>query len=165
MTTYHIKQKLWSLGGEFEIKDGFGNPAYSVAGSFFKIPKYFTVNKQDGTQVSKITKVMFQFLPKFDVALSDGSGFRIAKAFTLFKPRYHIEDLGLDVQGNFWDMNFDLIKNDVVVAQISQEWFKLTSTYNIDIYDDRYADIVISLVIAIDYVKEQESHASSSSST
>ena len=108
---------------------------------------------------------MFQFLPKFDVALSDGSGFRIAKAFTLFKPRYHIEDLGLDIQGNFWDMNFDLIKNDVVVAQISQEWFKLTSTYNIDIYDDRYADIVISLVIAIDYVKEQESHASSSSST
>ena len=80
-------------------------------------------------------------------------------------PRDQIEDLGLDVQGNFWDMNFDLIKNDVVVAQISQEWFKLTSTYNIDIYDDRYADIVISLVIAIDYVKEQESHASGSSAT
>ncbi|GAX46744.1 LURP-one-related/scramblase family protein [Pseudolactococcus reticulitermitis] len=165
MVQYQIKQKFWSLGGKFKIKDNAGNLAYYVQGSFLKIPKQFIISKPDGTQVSHIKKVMFQILPKFDVTLADGSVFRIAKELTLFKPRYRIEHFGLEVQGNFWDMDFELRHNGVPVAQISQEWFKINSTYHIDVYDDQYADAVISLVIAIDYVKAQQAAASSASSS
>jgi uncharacterized protein YxjI len=62
-------------------------------------------------------------------------------------------------------MDFELQHNGVPVAHISQEWFKINSTYHIDVYDDQYADAVISLVIAIDYVKAQQAVASSASST
>ena len=56
-------------------------------------------------------------------------------------------------------MDFRLLANGTEVATISQEWLRLTSTYNITVYDDCYADLVISLVIAIDYVKELENAA------
>lgn len=164
MIQYRIKQKFWSLGGQFKIMDNTGNLAYYVEGSFLKIPKHFTISKPDGTPVSRIQKVMFQLLPKFDVRLADGTDFRIAKDLTLFRPRYRIENFGLDVQGNFWDMDFELCHQGVPVAQISQEWFKLTSTYNIDVFDERYADVVISLVIAIDYVKAVQARSNSSAS-
>lgn len=165
MVQYQIKQNFWSLGGKFKIMDNAGNLAYLVQGSFMKIPKQFTITKPDGTLVSRIKKVMFQIFPKFDVTLAAGSRFQIRKEFTIFKPRYQIEHFGLEIQGNFWDMDFELQHNGVPVAQISQEWFKINSTYNIDVYDDKYADAVISLVIAIDYVKAQQAAASSASSS
>ena len=163
MTRYIIKQKMFSLGGKFDIKDSYDNLAYQVTGSFFKIPKYFEISKPDGQQVAKITKVLLQFLPKFDVTLTDGRSFRIAKGFSFFRPRYEIKDLGLDIQGNFWDMNFELSREGRVVANISQEWFKLTSTYTVDVYEESYSDVVISLVVAIDYVKEQQRSSSAAS--
>ena len=62
-------------------------------------------------------------------------------------------------------MNFRLLQNDQEVASISQEWLRLTSTYNIEVYDDQYADLVISLVIAIDYVKAIENSSARSSAS
>ena len=164
MVQYQIKQKLWSLGGKFKFLDNADNLAYYVQGSFMKIPKQFTITKPDGTQVSHIKKVLFQIFPKFDVTMEDGSVFRIAKKFALIRPRYEIEHFGLEVQGNFWDMAFELRHNGVPVAQISQRWLKINSTYDIDVFDDQYADAVISLVIAIDYVKAQQARSNASSS-
>ncbi|MGT2911272.1 LURP-one-related/scramblase family protein [Streptococcus cameli] len=164
MKQFRIKQKMWSLGGSFDIQDENGQLAYQVEGSFFKIPKSFTIYDPKGQVISRIEKQFFTFLPKFDVQLAGGQPFTIRKEFTFFKPRYQIDNLGLTIQGDFWDMNFDLLQNGRVVAQISQEWLRLTSTYNITVFDDSLADLVLSLVIAIDYVKEQEAAASAASS-
>lgn len=162
MARYIIKQKLWSVSGKFDIKDSYDNLAYQVTGSFLKIPKYFEISRPDGQQVAKITKVLLQFLPKFDVVLNDGRSFRIEKEFSFFRPRYKIADLDLDIQGNFWDMEFELSRDGRVVANISQQWLKLTSTYQVDVYDEAYSDVVISLVVAIDYVKAQQRASSAS---
>lgn len=66
--------------------------------------------------------------------------------------------------GDIWNMNFSLLDQGREVAGIHQEWFKIASTYHVDIYDDSLTDLVISLVIAIDYVKAIESSSSSASS-
>ncbi len=56
MKTYFVKQKF-RLGGErFDIKDDQGRVAYQVEGSFFKIPKTFTIFGEDGREISHITK-------------------------------------------------------------------------------------------------------------
>lgn len=158
--TFQIKQKLWSLGGKFTIADQAGLPAYQVEGSFFQIPKTFTITDMNGKLISQIEKHVITLLPKFDIRLSDGSSFTLKKEFTFFKPRYNIENLGLTIQGDFWDMNFELLKGGQVIARISQEWLRLASTYHIEVYEDSYADLVISLVIAVDYVKEMEASSS-----
>ena len=68
-----------------------------------------------------------------------------------------IEDLGLRVQGNIWDLEFKLFDDrDQIVAEISKELFHLTSTYQVSVYEDEYADLVISLCVAIDYVEMLE---------
>ena len=160
MKTYLVKQKL-RLGGErFDIKDDRGNVDYQVEGSFFQIPKSFTIYDAQGQTVSQISKIFLTFLPRFEIKLSDGTSFYIRKKLTFFRDKYEFDNLGLRIEGNIWDLNFKLLDDrDQLVAEIRKEIFHLTSTYTVTVYEDSYADLVISLCVAIDYVEMLESQS------
>ena len=160
MKTFLVKQKF-RLGGErFDIKDDRGVVNYQVDGSFFQIPKTFTIYDAYGEQVSEISKEFFTLLPRFNIQLRDGSNFVIRKKLTFWRDRYEFDDLDLRIEGNIWDLNFKLLDDrDQLVAEIRKEIFHLTSTYNVTVYEDSYADLVISLCVAIDYVEMLESQS------
>ena len=161
MRRFLVKQKF-RLGGErFDIKDELGNVAYQVEGSFFQIPKTFTIYDVAGEQVSEISKEVLTFLPRFEIQLSNGDSFYIRKKLTFWKDKYEFDNLGLHIEGNVWDLNFKLLDGrDQVIAEITKELFHLTSTYTVTVYEDSYADLVISLCVAIDYVEMLESQSS-----
>ena len=160
MKTFLVKQKF-RLGGErFDIKDDRGVVNYQVEGSFFQIPKTFTVYDAYGEQVSEISKEFFTLLPRFTIQLRNGSNFVIRKKLTFFRDKYEFDNLGLRIEGNIWDLNFKLLDDrDQLVAEIRKEIFHLTSTYTVTVYEDSYADLVISLCVAIDYVEMLESQS------
>ena len=160
MKTYLVKQKF-RLGGErFDIKDDRGNVDYQLEGSFFQIPKTFTIFDNSGEQVSEIRKEVLTFLPRFKIQLSNGDSFYIRKKLTFWKDKYEFDNLGLRIEGNIWDLNFKLLDDrDQVIAEIRKELFHLTSTYTVTVYEDSYADLVISLCVAIDYVEMLESQS------
>ena len=160
MRTFLVKQKF-RLGGErFDIKDEMGNVAYQVEGSFFKIPKTFTIYDVAGEQVSEISKEVLTFLPRFEIQLSNGDSFYIRKKFTFFRDKYEFDNLGLRIEGDIWDWDFKLLDDrDQVIAEISKEFIRLTSTYNLTVYEDSYADLVVSLCVTIDYVEMLESQS------
>ena len=153
--------KVFVLGGErFDIKDDRGVVNYQVEGSFFQIPKTFTIYDAYGEQVSEISKEFFTLLPRFTIQLRNGSNFVIRKKLTFFRDKYEFDDLGLRIEGNIWDLNFKLLDDrDQLVAEIRKEIFHLTSTYTVTVYEDSYADLVISLCVAIDYVEMLESQS------
>ena len=160
MKTFLVKQKF-RLGGErFDIKDDRGVVNYQVEGSFFQIPKTFTIYDAYGEQVSEFSKEFFTLLPRFTIQLRNGSNFVIRKKLTFFRDKYEFDDLGLRIEGNIWDLNFKLLDDrDQVIAEIRKEIFHLTSTYTVTVYEDSYADLVISLCVAIDYVEMLESQS------
>ena len=160
MKTFLVKQKF-RLGGErFDIKDDRGVVNYQVEGSFFQIPKTFTVYDAYGEQVSEISKEFFTLLPRFNIQLRNGSNFVIRKKLTFFRDKYEFDHLGLRIEGNIWDLNFKLLDDrDQLVAEIRKEIFHLTSTYTVTVYEDSYADLVISLCVAIDNVEMLESQS------
>lgn len=160
MKTFLVKQKF-RLGGErFDIKDERGVVNYQVEGSFFQIPKTFTIYDAYGEQVSEISKEFFTLLPRFTIQLRNGSNFVIRKKLTFFRDKYEFDNLGLRIEGNIWDLNFKLLDDrDQVIAEIRKEIFHLTSTYTVTVYEDSYADLVISLCVAIDYVEMLESQS------
>ncbi|MBN6012175.1 LURP-one-related family protein [Streptococcus oralis] len=160
MKTFLVKQKF-RLGGErFDIKDDRGVVNYQVEGSFFQIPKTFTIYDAYGEQVSEISKEFFTLLPRFTIQLRNGSNFVIRKKLTFWRDKYEFDNLGLRIEGNIWDLNFKLLDDrDQVIAEIRKEIFHLTSTYTVTVYEDSYADLIISLCVAIDYVEMLESQS------
>lgn len=165
MKQFQIKQRFWSVGGKFDIKDEQDQICYQVVGSVFKWFKHFEIRDATGQVVSTIERKFSWLLSRFKVTVVGQEPFIIQKKFSWFKPRYEIENLGLEVIGDFWDMKFDLIHNGLVVARIDQEWFRMTSTYQVTVYEEAYVDVTIALVIAIDYVKEMQRAAKSSAAT
>jgi len=73
MKTFLVKQKF-RLGGErFDIKDDRGVVNYQVEGSFFQIPKTFTIYDAYGEQVSEISKEFFWFDTNCFIGLLDSA--------------------------------------------------------------------------------------------
>ena len=160
MKTYLVKQKF-RLGGErFDIKNDLGMVEYQVEGSFLKIPKTFTIYDVAGEQVSEIRKEVLTFLPRFEIQLRNRDSFYIRKKLTFWKDKYEFDNLGLRIEGNVWDLNFKLLDDrNQVIVEIKKELFHLTSNYTVTVYEDSYADLVISLCVAIDYVEMLESQS------
>lgn len=161
MKTYLVKQKFLFGGEKFDIKDDQGNVDYQVEGSFLKIPKTFTVYDYKGELVSQISKKALTILSQFEIQLHNGSNVYIRKKFTFLRDKYEFDNLGLRVEGNIWDLEFRLLDDQgQVIAEISKKLLHLMSTYQVVIHEDTYADLVISLCVAIDYVEALENSSS-----
>ncbi|HIY57669.1 MAG TPA: LURP-one-related family protein [Candidatus Tetragenococcus pullicola] len=164
MKKLYIKQKVFSIGEKFTVTDDKQRPCYFVEGSFFKIPKEFVITAADGEEVSRITRKVFSLLPKFFVEINGQEMITLTKELTFFKARYTIDGKGIDVQGNWWDMDFDVYSYGKHVASINKRWVSWGDTYEVTILDENLEGLLLSLVVAIDAVKADENASASSSS-
>ncbi|WP_048828099.1 LURP-one-related/scramblase family protein [Bacillus sp. B-jedd] len=163
MKQLYIKQKVFSLSEKFTVKDQDEIDVYFIEGSFMKIPKTFSVMNINRDEVALITKKVFSFLPRFFVEVNGREMVTIQKEFSFFKPRYTIEGVGIEVQGNWWDMDFEVLQHGEVVGRVNKEWFTWGDSYKVQILKDEMESIIIALVVAIDCVKADNAAASSAS--
>ncbi|WP_214828863.1 LURP-one-related/scramblase family protein [Exiguobacterium algae] len=161
MRTLYMKQKVFSLRGRFTIKDADGHDLYFVEGSFMKFPKSFTINDVSDQTVAIITKKVFSFLPQFFVEVDGRDMLTISKEFTFFKPRYAIDAAGVDVQGDWWDMDFEVTKNGRSVGSVQKKWFTWGDSYEIRVEESEMEHLLIAIVVAIDCAKADQAAASS----
>ncbi|MFB1050386.1 LURP-one-related/scramblase family protein [Paraliobacillus sp. JSM ZJ581] len=159
MNKLYVKQKVFSLGGKFTVKDQSDQDKYVIEGSLFSVPKTFTIKDTTENVIGKITKKAFSFLPKFFVEVDGEEMITIQKEFSFFKSRYRIDAREIKVQGDWWDKKFEVISRGEVVAQVNEKWFTWGDTYEVTVIDEALEHIIISLVIAIDFVKQQENTA------
>ncbi|GAB2557871.1 LURP-one-related/scramblase family protein [Gracilibacillus alcaliphilus] len=161
MNQLYIKQKVFSLSEKFTIKNQSEEDAYYVEGSFMRIPKTFSIMNQQREEVALITKKVFSFLPVFLVEVDGQEVLKIKKEFSLFKPRYTIDAAGIEVRGNWLNMNFQVYQHGEEVGEVSKEWFTWGDSYKVQVWKDEMETIMIALVVAIDCVKADQAANSS----
>ncbi len=132
-----------------------------LRGVFFQIPKTFSIMDENRNEVALITKKILSFLPKFYVEVQGKQILTINKELSFFKARYTIDAEGIEVQGNWWDMDFQVYKQGQLVGQVKKEWFTWGDSYKVQILDEDVQTIVIAIVVAIDCVKSDEAVAAS----
>ena len=94
------------------------------------------------------------FLPKFEIYLGENCVGCIEKEFSLFKPRFHIDYNGWNVEGNFFEWDYSIQDSrGYEIATVSKELFNWTDTYVIDVADPQDALGALMLVLAIDAEK------------
>lgn len=161
MKQLYIKQKIFSLSGKYTVIDEQGNDQYYVEGSFMKIPKTFSIMNVTRSEIALITKKVFSFLPKFFVEVNGQEVLTIKKEFSFFKARYTIDAAGIEVQGDWWDMDFQIIQHGEVVGRVKEELFTWGDSYKVEILNEALEAIIIAIVVAIDCVKEDQAAADS----
>ncbi|MDX1807278.1 MAG: LURP-one-related family protein [Paenisporosarcina sp.] len=160
MKELYIKQKVFSLSEKFTIKDQQEQDVYYVEGSFMKIPKTFSIMNTTRDEVALITKKMFSLLPKFFVEVNGREVVTIKKEFSFFKARYTIDAADIEVQGNWWDMNFQVLQQGEVIGIVKKEWFTWGDSYKVQILNEEMEAIIIAFVVAIDCVKADQAASS-----
>lgn len=161
MKRLYIKQKVFSLSGKFTVRDEAERDVYFVEGSFMQIPKTFSVYDEKNEQIAVITKKTFSFLPTFYLEVDGREMVTIKKEFSFFKARYQIDAEDVSVEGNVWDMNFQVLRRGEVIGSVSKQWFSWGDSYQVEILEEDLEHLIIGIVIAIDCVKADEAAAAS----
>ena len=156
----YIKQKVFTWGDKFTVKDINGNDRYYVEGEVFSWGKKLHVYDMNGNEAAFIQQKVFSFLPRYFVYVGDDQVAEIIKEFSFLFPRYSIEGLGWEIEGSFMAHDYQITKNGRNIVTISKEWMTWGDSYELDIANPADEIVALAVVITIDCVTESNSGAS-----
>ena len=161
----YIKEKVFTWGDKFTVKDINGNDRYYVEGEVFSWGKKLHVYDMKGNEAAFIQQKVFSFLPRYFVYVGDEQVAEIVKEFSFLFPRYSIEGLGWDIEGRFMAHDYEITKNGRSIVTISKEWMTWGDSYELDIADPQDEIVALAVVLTIDAVMASNSGVSVSISS
>lgn len=155
-TKLYIKQKVFSWGDKFTVKDSSGLDRYFVEGEVFSFGKKLHVYTPQHKEVAYIEQKLLTWMPRYSVFLGDQEVAQMVREFSFFHPRYRIEGLGWDVEGAFWEHEYEISQAGRLVASIHKEWMTWGDSYELDITDADDEILALATILAIDAVVESQ---------
>ena len=152
---YVLKQKFWSWGDDFAIKDERGVDVFRVDGRAFSWGDKLSFQDVSGNEVAFIRQKLLSWGPTYEIE-REGRLLAVVKQkrFTLFRCRFSVDVPGpddLEAQGDFLDHEYRFEQSGRVVATVSKQWFRLTDTYGIEI-DGGDDVLLLASAVVIDLV-------------
>lgn len=148
----YIKQKVFSWGDQFAVKDAAGNDRYFVEGEIFSWGKKLHVYDRSGQEAAFIRQEVWSFLPRYYVYVGERQVAEIVKEFSFLFPQYSIEGLGWEIDGSFMAHDYEITKNGRPIVTIHKEWMTWGDCYELDIADPNDEIVALAVVLTIDCV-------------
>lgn len=152
---YQVKQKIFSIGDKFTIKNENDENVYEVFGKIFSLGHKLTIEDLSGNELVYIEQKLLKLLPQYTIFIDGNAIATVKKEFTFFKPHYCIDSVmgEYTMEGNILSHEFNILKDNRVVGTVSKEWFSFSDTYGVDIDDNENQAFILSLVIVIDEIQ------------
>lgn len=159
----YIKEKVFTWGDQFTVKDERGNDKYVVEGEVFSWGKKLHVYDMTGREVAAIRQEVWSFLPRYYVFCGDRQVAEIKKEFTFFFPKYRIDGLGWEIDGSFMAHEYEITQSGRTIVSIRKEWMTWGDSYELNITNPSDEIVALAVVLTIDCVMEAAAAAASSS--
>ena len=159
----YIKEKVFTWGDQFTVKDERGNDKYMVEGEVFSWGKKLHVYDMTGREVAAIRQEVWSFLPRYYVFCGDRQVAEIKKEFTFFYPKYRIDGLGWEIDGSFMAHEYEITQSGRTIVSIRKEWMTWGDSYELNITNPSDEIVALAVVLTIDCVMEAAATAASSS--
>jgi len=151
---FYVKQKFFSAKNKFTIFNENEEEAYKVEGKMFSFKNYLELRRMDDSVIYSTQKKLLTFLPKYTVF--DGANREVAKIFKkfAFRPRFDVFKDGVkyEIEGSVFAHSFGITDGEKTVAEIQKKVFKLTDSYEIEIYAEEDKELFLFIVIVIDQI-------------
>ena len=162
---FTIKEKFFSLGQSFAIRDEKGAVAYKVEGKLLSLKDKLTMRDATGAEVARIEQKLLSFVKAYRV-LQDGAVVATIKKrpFTILRDRFIIDVPGpndLIVTGTILDHDYTITRGRETVATVSKKWVSLTDTYGIEVSDGQDPVLPLAAAIVVDLVAHERSSSDS----
>ncbi|MBO7296879.1 MAG: LURP-one-related family protein [Clostridia bacterium] len=153
----YIKQQIFSWNDRFSVYDAYENELFTVEGELFSFGKQLAILDRNGNEVYRIEQELFCFRPRYHVVQNGEIQATVVKELSMFSPYYTVEGPGWEVQGDFFDHDYEITDGGRLVASVQKQWFTWGDTYEISV-DDRAYDpaAVLAVAIIIDCVLDSQ---------
>ena len=161
---YYFRENFHLFYADGQICDQNGRDVYDYNYETIFFPQINLY--KNGIRIGEIKKRFSWFMRRYDIYYEGRQVDSIQQQFRWFRSELLLEQLGWKIKGDFWALNYQIYnEKDVLVGEVSQELFRLTRHYYVDIYDAFNEDLIILLVIAINQFDKDQQAASSSAAS
>ncbi|MBQ6163125.1 MAG: LURP-one-related family protein [Clostridia bacterium] len=157
----YMKQKVFSWKDKFTIKNEYGEDCYFVEGQLISLGKKLHIYDRNENEVAFVKQKVVALMPKFFVEIGGEDVAEITKKITLFKPKYVVNGLGWDVQGDMWSHNYTITQDGTPIVSIHKQWMSWGDAFELDIADGTDEVLALAVVLAIDAVMDAQAASSS----
>lgn len=152
---YQLKQKMWSPGSDFVIKDEHEQPVYIVDGEAFSWGDKLSFQDMQGTELAYISQKLLTLKPKYEI-FRDGELFaEVIQEFSWFKKKFTLDVPGpndYEIDGSFWDHEYTFRRSGGTVATVSKKLWSWSDIYGVEIAEDEDDVAILSTVVVIDLI-------------
>jgi uncharacterized protein YxjI len=151
---YVLKQKLWSWGDDFTIKNEAGADVFFVDGRAFSLGKKLSFQDLNGNELAFIRQKLLSWGPTYEITRAGELAAVVKKhLFTFFRCKFTVDVPGpddLEASGDFLDHEYAFKRGGRTVAQVSKRWFTWTDTYGVDIAEGEDDLLILASTVVID---------------
>jgi uncharacterized protein YxjI len=155
-----MKQKWFSFGDDFAIRDAEGRDVFHIDGKVFSIGDQLTFEDPSGRELALIDQKLLAWGPTYEIWKGNQLAAVVKKSiFTFFRCEFTVDVPGPDdlvAEGDFWEHEYTFTRGGRPVASVSKKYFSWTDTYGIDIRDGEDAVLILASVVVIDLCCHQE---------
>ncbi len=153
---YVMKQKVFSWGDDFVIRDEHGNDAYLVDGKAFSWGDKLSFQDMQGRELAFISQKLLNWGPTYEIH-RDGRLAAVVKKklFTFLRCQFSIDVPGPDdpvALGDFLQHEYAFELHGRPIATVSKQWFSWSDTYGIEIAAGQDDVLLLASCVVIDLV-------------
>jgi uncharacterized protein YxjI len=151
---YLLKQKLFSFGDDFFVKDEEGRDVYFVDGRAFSLGDRLSFRDLAGRELADIKQRLLAWGKTYEIS-RDGQLVAVVKKrlFALIHHRFVVDVPGpddLEATGSFTDHEYTFRRGEQVVATVSKRWFSFTDAYGVEVAEGEDPVLILACAVVVD---------------
>lgn len=157
---YVIREKFFRLGEDSQITAESGQPIYEVDGKVLSLHDRLVVRDMRGQEVATVKRQLIALTPTYTIERPGQGEAQVRKhLINLLGDRYTIDIPGpqdLELRGDIFDHEYEVTRDDAVVATVSKRWIALTDTYGVETAPGEDDALLLASVLALDLAEDRE---------
>lgn len=158
-TRFVMKQKLFSFGDDFFIKNERGEKVVRVDGKMFKLKDNLSFETMQGRELYRIKAKMVDIRETMDILKPNGQKAAVVKNawFTPIRDKWTINIPGGDdmvAQGNMLQHEYVIRQGrHNRIAEVSKKWFRIGDAYGVEVESAFDAALILAITVVIDMME------------
>lgn len=150
---FYLKEEFLSFD-HFDIWNEADEIVYCADREFFHFGRKLVLTDGQGNEVASVQHVPFS-IPCTYLLTVCGREYELTRNFTLFSRSYSIDELGWQIEGDFFGLDYEITAPNGRVAAIERAWPTFTDRYRLQVTDGCDALLALCAVVAIDCCDEE----------
>ena len=158
-----MKQKLFSFGNDFVIKDRDGNDRFFVDGKAISIGDKLSFQDMKGNELAFIRQKLLAFKKTYEIYHGSDLAAVVKENWLQFiNYRFTVDVNGdgagpgdLEITGNFLAREYEFTRDGQKVATVSRRWFSMTDSYGVDVANEADAVLILACTVVVDMCVEK----------